>query len=526
MNIKMWQKGLLLFILFSPALLFSQTERWIYAIYGDGVAYSVTYGTDGNIYTVGSSPGVSDDFTVVSLTSSGAERWIYKFNLNGDDIGHSIVSGADGNIYASGYSEDTSGYFYLTIVSLDTAGNERWIYQYRESGTAVEPSARSKIVFGSDGNIYATGYSTNVGFIVSLTTGGTENWVYQCSPAMFYSLVFGSDNNLYGVGFISEPPSYQRDFMVVSVTNSGTEKWLYRYNSGGDGDMGKSIVYGGDNNIYAAGRTGSSGAIDFCALSVDTSGNQRWIYPLHQGSEDVAYSLVYGSDGDIYVGGTVGDPLTMEWTILSFSSSGDTNWSYTYDGPAGEDDWSNSVTYGYDGNIYTTGWSESSSWSPDLTVISTDISGNENWVYRGPKGWGWSVVQGSEGNIYVGGDGWYSETGKGFTVVSIAPTQNIKEREEIAAKKRNGLAKIYPNPFSKSVIIEYQLSVTSSVSLKIYNRTGQLIKTLVNEKQGFGNHQVTWNANNNTGEKVPNGVYFCKLECRGFTTSKKVLFIK
>lgn len=69
-----------------------------------------------------------------------------------------------------------------------------------------------------------------------------------------------------------------------------------------------------------------------------------------------------------------------------------------------------------------------------------------------------------------------------------------------------------PNPFSKLTSIDYALNVDSRVVLKIYSCTGQLIKTLVDEYQEFGLHSILWNGNDDTGEKVPSGIYFISMK--------------
>ena len=70
----------------------------------------------------------------------------------------------------------------------------------------------------------------------------------------------------------------------------------------------------------------------------------------------------------------------------------------------------------------------------------------------------------------------------------------------------------YPNPFNPETVISYQLSVNSSVSLKIYNELGKEITTLVdNEEQNAGAHQVSWNAKDGRGIAVASGAYFYRL---------------
>jgi flagellar hook assembly protein FlgD len=56
--------------------------------------------------------------------------------------------------------------------------------------------------------------------------------------------------------------------------------------------------------------------------------------------------------------------------------------------------------------------------------------------------------------------------------------------------------------------INYTMSETSCVTLKVYNSTGTLIRTLVNsELQTSGAKSVTWNGKTSSGATVPIGTY-------------------
>ncbi len=110
----------------------AENERWIY--YYDGqnhnsdIARDIAYGIDGNIYIAGDSYGVlSGDFTIVSLSFSGIERWVYNYNGTGnyDDRAYSVISGTDNNIYVAGYSEGIETGRDFMVVSLTSEGSER-----------------------------------------------------------------------------------------------------------------------------------------------------------------------------------------------------------------------------------------------------------------------------------------------------------------------------------------------------------------------------------------------------------------
>ena len=61
----------------------------------------------------------------------------------------------------------------------------------------------------------------------------------------------------------------------------------------------------------------------------------------------------------------------------------------------------------------------------------------------------------------------------------------------------------YPNPFNPRTVISYQLAVSSSVQLEVYNLMGQKVATLVDEKQPAGSYAVEFNASH-----LSSGVYF------------------
>ncbi len=84
----------------------------------------------------------------------------------------------------------------------------------------------------------------------------------------------------------------------------------------------------------------------------------------------------------------------------------------------------------------------------------------------------------------------------------------------------------YPNPFNPSTTIEYALPTRTNIKIEIYNLLGQNVRTLVNKEQLAGNHNVTWDGNNNSGQMVTSGIYLYKLTTHDFSSSKKMLLLK
>ena len=86
----------------------------------------------------------------------------------------------------------------------------------------------------------------------------------------------------------------------------------------------------------------------------------------------------------------------------------------------------------------------------------------------------------------------------------------------------------YPNPFNPSTNIRYRLANTEAQQtvLTIYNSSGQLIQTLVDQPQNNGEYSVTWDGLNSQGTEVGSGVYFYQLKSGNFSQTHKLLKMK
>lgn len=71
--------------------------------------------------------------------------------------------------------------------------------------------------------------------------------------------------------------------------------------------------------------------------------------------------------------------------------------------------------------------------------------------------------------------------------------------------------KTYPNPFSNFTTIQYQVGDHSQVSIKIFDLNGKEVKTLINNYESSGTKTQVWDGTNNTGQRVPCGVYCCSI---------------
>ena len=89
-----------------------------------------------------------------------------------------------------------------------------------------------------------------------------------------------------------------------------------------------------------------------------------------------------------------------------------------------------------------------------------------------------------------------------------------------------GLVQNYPNPFNLTTAIHYQLPVRTKVKLLIYNRAGQLVRTLWGGEMLGGSHVITWDATDNSGQRVASGIYLCIINAGEHTSVRKLVLMK
>lgn len=83
------------------------------------------------------------------------------------------------------------------------------------------------------------------------------------------------------------------------------------------------------------------------------------------------------------------------------------------------------------------------------------------------------------------------------------------------------LSQNYPNPFNPSTKIRYAVPQESIVKLRIYNVLGQVVATVVDQKQVAGEYVVSFDASH-----LGTGAYLYSLEAGTFKSVKKMLLVK
>jgi predicted deacetylase len=109
-----------------------------------------------------------------------------------------------------------------------------------------------------------------------------------------------------------------------------------------------------------------------------------------------------------------------------------------------------------------------------------------------------------------------SQAAKSFKDIGTSVDEQVNSVPENFVLEQN-----FPNPFNPSTVVHYWLPVNGWVSLTIYDNLGRLVKTLVNEEQCGGKHEVEFNAS-----ELSSGLYFYTLRSLNFIVTKKMILMK
>jgi hypothetical protein len=136
-------------------------------------------------------------------------------------------------------------------------------------------------------------------------------------------------------------------------------------------------------------------------------------------------------------------------------------------------------------------------------------------VLQGYTGWFWACA----GHV---GDTDYSNDCQQLQVVVGVAEGPVKR----SVAQAFVLGPVHPNPFSVSASVRYEIASAGDVTLGVYDASGRIVRTLVDENLPAGAYTVTWNGRDSEGRLVPNGVYFYRLISGGRVSAAKTVLMR
>lgn len=258
--------------------------------------------------------------------------------------------------------------------------------------------------------------------------------------------------------------------------------------------------------------------------------NFRDLYSIDFINSEIGW--IIGAEGTIYHTTNGGD----SWVFQSSGTTADFNTVCFVDSLNGWISGTGGILHTVDGGIswnvqYYNGWQFKS-------IKFTDVQ--NGWVLHTPNvspyyentyteilqtndgGMNWTVQEIDPGpnlsRIFFTDDnnGWV--IGSGGTIMHTNNGGISGSNEVIKAKRNKSLVNSFPNPFSTSTTITYELQHRSSVQINIYNHQGEIAKSLVNRNESKGIHHIKFN-----GFELGSGIYYLVLKTNEGVQTKKMI---
>ncbi len=424
------------------------------------------------------------DMCLIRINPNGDTLWIKTYGGSENDEGYALVQTCDsGFIIAGSTWSFGAGNSDAYLVRTDNAGNALWQRTY---GGALEEQAFDVVELADHGFILA-------GSTRSFGAGLRDVYMIRTDSAgdTVWTRAFGGTSNDYARSLAQNAAG---EFLALGTTNSfgagQGDIYLVRINAQGESLSTRAYGSSTDNQGYCVRSTPDGGYIvsgtsffslldyEFLLVKLDSLCNEVWVECNGSLNADCAYAVrPVRTGGYVYVGN-----FSFELYLVRTDTMGYNYWAQFYGGDYTDCAYSVQVTP--DGGYIIAG-------------VTNSFGAGENDAYV----------------IRIGPD----ETGMAES----------KEREI-----RPLTISVYPNPFYEKLAIKYQISNNKCqmndklpISIKIYDAVGRLVHQFNHlTVQSF--NRLTWSGADETGRKVPAGIYFIRLETDFLRETRKVLLLK
>ncbi|MDH5186581.1 MAG: T9SS type A sorting domain-containing protein [candidate division WOR-3 bacterium] len=419
---------------------------------------------------------------------------IYGARVNSDgvvlDTAGILISAESYDQYSPQVAFGNNRYF---IVWLDTrSGSYTDFY-----GTQVDTAGRILFPYGIRISTTITDYS-----YFQVIFGGAHYFVvWEDTRAGYYYDIYGARVDMYGnvldpTGIpISIANSYQRFPQVVFSGNNYFVVWQ-------DHRRGQYDIYG--TRVTTVGTV-----VDTAGIPISTATSwQKFPRLVFDGNK---YFVIWQDDRamewEIYGARVNTNGIVLDTAGIRISSAifVTTFPQLTFDG-------TNYVMVWED---YRNGYANSDIFGAHVNtsgrVLDTFPVSNQPKRQRYPV-----IVHGAGNQALVAYEGWTDTVGgRGYNAYRIwgkfFPPPGIEEQKNVS-ELTSILLSNSPNPFRKTTTIKYSITKRGEVSLKIYDITGRTVHNLVDGIQNPGTQMINWNGTDDSGRKLPAGVYFYQLE--------------
>jgi hypothetical protein len=161
----------------------------------------------------------------------------------------------------------------------------------------------------------------------------------------------------------------------------------------------------------------------------------------------------------------------------------------------------------YDGDLLALGGNQPVSAADVEFMVSPAV-----WAERGRAWFVWADPRQDGLNIFLA-NRLYLPSGTGQDDGNLVPASFT-------------LSQNFPNPFNPSTEIAFAMPQGGHVTVTVYNVLGREIKTLTDRYYPAGEHRLTWDGEDASGNPAATGVYFYRMTAGDFSDQRKMILLR
>ncbi len=410
---------------------------------------------------------------------------------------------------------------YYPAISTDGSGNFVVTWQDYRNGDRDIYAQR----YASDGTVWANNFKVNDEqgsaspfSSPAISTDGSGNFVvtwvdYRNGDSDIYAQRYASDGTAWANNFKVNDEQGNAYQWAPAISTDGSGNFVITWQDGRNGDRDiYAQRYASDGTALASNfkvndDQGSAGQF-IPSISTDVSGNFviTW-YDSRNGDSDI-YAQRYASDGTALASNfkVNNDQGSTVQRSPSISTDGSGNFVITWSDERNGDFDIYAQRYASDGTAVGNNFRVSNTYKG--RQLSPEVKLWNNRIYTT---WSDNRAGGTGYDIWANVLDWDNPVGV-----------DISEHEQSQVPSKFALDQNYPNPFNPTTMISYSIPKSNFVTLKIYDRLGREVQTLVNQLQEANTYIINFHAN-----ELASGIYFYRIQVgNSIVVTKKMLFMK
>jgi len=525
------------------------TQQWAryYNSPTNGMDYvhAMTIDNSNNIYVTGVSRTTTTgkDFATVKYNSAGVQQWAARYNYqsNYPDVPVAMAVDNSGNVYVTGTAVLGGPYGFANLIKYNSSGILQWTARCGDStyvaySAAIELDAAGNIYIG--GNIQTDRTDDGSFHLKKFSPAGDSIWKRTYDPSI-YPQGLGSTINclkidgnfIYAAGKATPTNglfTVYTSLTIIKYDLNGNSQWISVDSLVNGNDQVVDMDIDPSGNIFVTCNYGE----EIVTYKYSATGIRLWkkVYAGIGGPYyDVPTGLAVDQEGNVVI--SANSPRSTsnnddDYLTLKYDANGNVLWERFYNGTLNSSDYPYDITTDASNNVYVTGVSYETGFDFNAVTLKYNSAGVQQWAISFDGGNNGNDDEGNHIKVDGGGNviiaGYSSQAGHSddFMAVKYSQTVGITQISSNIPDKFS-LSQNYPNPFNPTTNLEFGISKSGFVTLKIYDLLGKEAATLVNENLTAGTYKYNFDA-----PGLPSGIYFYKLTTDGFSETKKMNLVK